>query len=107
MSPYIHSQKKEELFTKLIDYLITNKKEVTLVMVPFYEESYDSTLAQSNLILKIEELFIKLAKNKDLNIIGSYNPKILNCSKNEFYDDIHPAESCHMKIFKQRKNNDN
>ena len=107
MSPYIHSKKKEELFTKLIDYLITNKKEVTLVMVPFYEESYDLTLAQSNLILKIEELFIKLAKNKDLNIIGSYNPKILNCSKNEFYDDIHPTESCHMKIFKQRKNNEN
>ena len=107
MSPYIYSKEKEELFVKLIDYLIINKKEVTLVMVPFYEESYDSTLAQSNLIFKIEQLFKKLAKDKDLNIIGSYNPKILNCSKNEFYDDIHPTESCQMKIFKQRKNNEN
>ena len=102
MSPYVHSTKKEDLFKKFIDYLIKNKKEVTLVLVPFYEDSYNLTVNESNLILEREDFFTKLAKNKNLKIIGSYNPKILNCNKNEFYDDIHPTERCHMKMFNQK-----
>ena len=102
MLPYVHSTKKEDLFKKFIDYLIKNKKEVTLVLVPFYEDSYNLTVNESNLILEREDFFTKLAKNKNLKIIGSYNPKILNCNKNEFYDDIHPTERCHMKMFNQK-----
>ena len=101
MSPYVHSKKKEDLFKKLIDYLIKNKKEVTLVLTPFYEDSYNLTVNESNLILKREDFFIKLAKNKNLKIIGSYNPKILNCNKDEFYNDTHPTESCYIKMFNQ------
>jgi peptidoglycan/LPS O-acetylase OafA/YrhL len=101
ISPYTHSKKKEELFKKFIDYLVKNKKEVVLVMVPFYEESYNLTITQSDLILELEDFFLKLAENKDLKVIGSYNPKILNCNKNEFSDDLHPTESCYLKIFKK------
>ncbi len=101
ISPYSHSRKKEELFNRFVDYLIINEKKVTLILVPFYKKSYDLSTAESDLLLKIEEYFKKMSNKKNLKVIGSYNPKILNCNKNEFYDDIHPTESCHLKIFNE------
>ena len=53
-------------------------------------------------MLKREKFFIDLAKNKNnIQVVGSYNPYKVGCDKKEFYDDIHPKESCHLKIVKQ------
>ena len=57
---------------------------------------------KNDLMLKREKFFIDLAKNKNnIQVVGSYNPYKVGCDKKEFYDDIHPKESCHLKIVKQ------
>ena len=103
MSPYLHSKQKEKLFKQLINHIIDNNKQVVLVLIPFYEKSYDLTVKKNNLMLERENFFIDLAKNKNnIQVIGSYNPRKVGCNEKEFYDDIHPKESCHLKIIKQK-----
>ena len=48
-----------------------------------------------------DKLFKKLGKDTRIQIIGSYNPLNINCQENEFFDRMHPKETCMIKITNQ------
>jgi hypothetical protein len=39
-----------------------------------------------------------LADSLGITVLRSYNPRSVNCEKNEFFDGLHPKESCVSKI---------
>ncbi len=96
------SEEKFILYNKFIDHLINNhKKEVVLVLSPYYQEAYKKTIDEIPAYLEIEQTFRDLAQKKSIKIIGSYDPKKAGCKKNEFYDSSHPKEICMRKIINQ------
>ena len=100
IDPYLTSQKKIKLYNKFINYLLIHNKEIVLILVPVYEKSYELSIEKNNLLVEMENFYTNFAKDKNLKIIGSYNPIKADCKKNEFYDDDHPTEECIDRIIK-------
>jgi hypothetical protein len=100
IEPFHFSQARFELYENFIKHLLETQKNVILIMVPFYEQSYKSTLKKNSSLVQMEYMFIDIAKKNNLKVIGSYNPKIAGCEKTEFYDDMHPLVNCIQKILK-------
>ena len=53
------------------------------------------------IFLEIENEYINFAFQNNLKIIGSFNPQKIGCNKNEFFDGMHPKDSCMKKIINQ------
>lgn len=101
IEPFQFSQARLELYEDFIKYLIESKKNVIFILVPFYEQSYKSTLKENLTLISMENKFIDIAKKYNLKIVGSYNPEAMGCNKDEFYDDMHPLLGCIEKIIKE------
>lgn len=99
-APYIDSAEKKKLYFKFLNYLKHKDIEIFLVLVPIFETSYNASIANKSSLLDIESYFYNIAKKNNLNIIGSYNPNKIPCTKSEFLDDLHPDKLCVKKIFK-------
>jgi hypothetical protein len=56
---------------------------------------------EKRIFLKIEDQFRKIAKQNNIQLIGSYDPKRVGCNESEFYDGMHPKESCMKKVIKE------
>ena len=84
-----------------MDYLINyHKKEIILVLAPYYYPSFELTVKEIPAYLEIEKNFTNLASKHKIKIIGSYNPKLANCGIEEFYDSMHPKDTCMQKLIK-------
>jgi len=78
-----------------------HKKEVILVLSPYYGPSFELTLKKIPIYLEIEKKFINLATKNKIKILGSYDPKLVNCRDNEFYDSMHPKDVCIKKLVRK------
>ena len=96
--PYEESLEKKQLFEEFIFYLLENKIQPVFLLIPIYETSYELSLKESDLLINIEQYFLKFADKNNIRVFGSYNPKLVFCEKNEFRDLIHPKISCINKI---------
>ena len=99
MDNYEFSQALYDNYKKFIDY-VTNvhKKEVVLVLSPYHLPSYELTIKSIPDYIVSEKKFKKLSSETKIQLVGSYNPTHTLCSLNEFYDFMHPKESCITKI---------
>ena len=99
MDNYEFSQALYDNYKKFIDY-VTNvhKKEVILVLSPYHLPSYELTIKSIPDYIVSEKKFKKLSSETKIQLVGSYNPTRTLCSLNEFYDFMHPKESCITKI---------
>jgi hypothetical protein len=75
-----------------------HNKEVVLVLPPYYLPSYKLTIQEKPFYLDLEAKFKKLSKETNIKIIGSYDASSIPCDDNEFYDYMHPKDSCMKKI---------
>ena len=73
-------------------------KEVVLLLPPYYLPSYKLTIEEKPFYLDLENKFRELSKETNIKIIGSYNASSNLCDDNEFYDYMHPKDSCMKKI---------
>ena len=96
--PYEESPEKKKLFEEFIFFLLENKIQPVFLLIPIYETSYELSLKESDLLIDIEEYFLKFANKNNIRVLGSYNPKLVFCEKNEFSGLIHPKISCINKI---------
>ena len=49
--------------------------------------------------MKIVELKVhEIAKSVGIQVIGSFHPKKINCTSEEFYDEMHPKDLCLAKL---------
>ena len=53
--------------------------------------------------LELEQKFRDIAFQQEIQIIGSYDPNIVGCTSDEFYDAMHPKESCMQKVVSKFK----
>ena len=90
-------------YDNFIDYLKNyHKKQVILFLTPYYEPSFKLTINEMPIYLEIEKKFIALAIKHNIQIVGSYDPKLLNCEINEFYDSMHPKNVCIKKFLNNK-----
>ena len=81
-------------FEKLVNYLKTKKIKVFLVLSPYHPALYQDIKNEKYMFLFSEKIFYTFAKEKSIQIIGSYNPNNCGCSENDFFDGMHPKDSC-------------
>jgi hypothetical protein len=56
-------------------------------------------MQEKNMVyLQIEQMYKDIATRTGVQIVGSYNPAQVGCNKFEFYDGMHPKESCMKKL---------
>ena len=102
MKNYKYSPLHFKNFDNFISYLKNyHKKEVILVLSPYYKPSFDLTVKKIPAYLEIEKKFINLAAKHKIKILGSYDSKLANCKNNEFYDSMHPKDLCMQKLVRK------
>ncbi len=99
MKNYKFSNKYYQIYKSFIEYLTDEyNKEVVLVLSPYYLPSYKLTIQEKPFYLDLEDKFKKLSKETNIKIIGSYDASSITCDDNEFYDYMHPKDTCMKKI---------
>ena len=99
MKNYEYSPLYFKNYDNFISYLKNyHKKEVILVLSPYYKPSFELTVKKIPAYLEIENKFINLATKHKIKILGSYDSKLVNCKNNEFYDSMHPKDICMQKL---------
>lgn len=86
-------------YKNLIKWLKTNGINVVLVLSPYHPDLYEKIRTEKEIIVTIEKDFLSLGKELQVEVMGSYDPKKIDCVASEFYDGMHPKESCMKKVF--------
>jgi peptidoglycan/LPS O-acetylase OafA/YrhL len=101
MYNYKFSVNQFQHYDYFLDYLKNyHKKEVILVLSPYYLPSFKLTVNEIPAYLDIEKKFLNLAIKHQIKIVGSYDPTLANCEIYEFYDSMHPKDACMKKLIK-------
>ena len=99
MGIYEFSDENYAVYKSFIKHLVNvHKKDVILVLSPYYLPSYELTIPAKPFYLKAENKFRELSKETNVKIIGSYDASLTVCDNNEFHDSMHPKDSCMAKI---------
>lgn len=99
MYQYKFSDEYYEIYKSFIEHLTdVHNKEVVLVLPPYYLPSYKLSIQAKPFYIDLEKKFKKLSKETNIKIIGSYDASSVSCDDDEFYDDMHPKDSCMKKI---------
>lgn len=79
------------LLEKLIGYLQTEEIEVIFYLPPYHPFVYEYIKENKNyeMVLEAEKYFRRLAKEKGIDIYGSYNPELIDCTEENFFDGMH------------------
>ena len=91
-------------FEKLIHQLRQNK-EVIIFLPPYHPSTYPLIVANVPLVKDVEFYLHRLAEKERVQLIVSYNPINLECFDEDFFDGMHPKDSCITKIFASYINN--
>ena len=89
-----------KMFNRLIEHL-SKKFEVIIILIPYHPSVWNFPEQPAVKAMKIvEPIVIDIAKQNNISLYGSYNPKNILCKSNEYYDEIHTMSSCLEKIEK-------
>ena len=93
-----YNQNAIELLTKFVIYLKKNFN-IVFVMTPYHPEVWNFSEQPVVTAMKIVELKVhEIAKSVGIQVIGSFHPKKINCTSEEFYDEMHPKDLCLAKL---------
>ncbi|MCW5876557.1 MAG: DUF1574 family protein [Anaerolineales bacterium] len=89
-----------ELFERVVDAWLASGTQVTLLLAPYQPEYYGALAADSHyqIIERVEEYLHQIAAERGITVMGSYNPAVIGCQAEEFYDGLHPRPSCMERI---------
>ena len=99
MTEFEYDSKSIENLKNLVSYLQKNGVTVTLILSPYHPQLYQMMATQKPIFLEIENWYREFADRNSIRIIGSYDGNTVGCRENEFYDGMHPTESCMQKLF--------
>jgi hypothetical protein len=90
-----------ELFTKLIVHFKNKGINIIFMLVPYHYDTWSikNQLTVESMLL-VEQKVYELSQQLKVPLIGSYNPSIVGCSGNDFFDAMHPKDRCLKKIIK-------
>ena len=89
----------EKKLLELVSWAQMNGVKVIFVLPPYHPNLYSMIADEKQVILDIEKRFRDLARKYGVELVGSYDPRRVGCSKSEFYDGMHPKLSCMTKVF--------
>ncbi len=74
---------------------------VIFYLPPYHPYVYDRLIAseQYRIIESAQTYFTRLANEKQVLLLGSYNPQDVGCEETEFYDGMHAKYTCIVKVF--------
>jgi len=82
-----------------VSYLKEHNVKVTLVLSPYHPQLYQLMESEKPIFLKLENWYRDFADENEIQIVGSYNGDLVGCDGDEFYDGMHPKNSCMIKLF--------
>ena len=85
------SHERVELFERLINRMKSDGVNVIFLQTPFHPVFYQRIFKIQGVVDAINYINIFAQKN-DIDIIGSFNPSIVNFANNDFYDAAHPRK---------------
>lgn len=103
MDDFDYDKRSIELLEKFVWYLKKNGVSVHLVLAPYHPKLYQMMLTQKPVFIEIEQWYRDFAYKNKVRIIGSYDGHAVGCKEDEFYDGMHPAESCMEKLLINRR----
>ena len=80
-------------------WIISSVFEPILLMTPYHENVFKAPKSLNAIAIKATEpIVLNLAHELKIKVIGTYDPKMLGCLSNEFYDFMHPTAECLAKL---------
>jgi hypothetical protein len=81
-----------KLCANLLDLMQRDGVEVQLFLPPYHPQVFDYMKESPDyrIVLAVEECFRALAREREIPVVGSYNPHTLHLSEDDFYDGMHP-----------------
>ncbi len=95
------SVEKVQILKKFLQHLVDHKIEVILFLSPYHPKIWDNVKSNQkyNAIIESEKIVREIAKEKNINIIGSFNPYLYDLKYMDFYDAVHANHNALKKIF--------
>ena len=97
IATYQHSSEYKEKYISLIKYLKRNDIEVSIVLSPYHPGLFARMTLEMPLYVVLEDEIRQLGKTLNVAVLGSYDPASVGCGAGEFYDGMHPRQSCMAK----------
>lgn len=90
------------LLEKMVEYLQTKETEVIFYLPPYHPIVYDYIKRNKDyeMVLEAETYFRSLAKEKGIDIYGSYDPGRMDCTEDDFLDGMHMRRRDEGKAWK-------
>ena len=86
-------------YRDLLLWIKSKGVEPILLMTPYHENVLKAPKSLNAIAIKATEpIVLNLARELDLKVIGSYEPKVFGCLGVEFYDFMHPTAGCLEKL---------
>ncbi len=83
-----------ERLGKFLDLLSRDKVRVVFFLPPFHPKAYQMLISSEKyrIIVEAQKCFARMAKDRRIEIIGSYDPEDLSFTEADFYDAMHPKK---------------
>jgi hypothetical protein len=95
----VTSKKAVSDYKKLLNWISSNNAKPHIILTPYHPTAWSKKGTNiDSAMRKTEKAVIKIGKELSIPIMGSYDPRKTNCSKNEFYDVMHAKDTCLTKI---------
>lgn len=95
------SIEKVQVLRKFIQYLVDSKIKVTLFLSPYHPKIWNVIKSDKkyNAIIESERIVRGIVKEKDLQIIGAFDPYLYDLKYMDLYDAVHVNHDGLKKIF--------
>jgi hypothetical protein len=100
MKEFEFDQSAYDRYRALIEWLKLNGVTPYVVLSPYHPTVYEKMKSKKPIFLELESRFRKLGEELGVNVLGSYDPNKAKCQAVDFYDGMHPKESCMNRILK-------
>ena len=97
MNPFEPSGASLAVFERFVRYS-SRRARVILVLSPYHPELYARMKREGAHFLKAEAEFREMAARCGIQIVGAYDPGQAGCGAMEFFDGMHPADTCMEKL---------
>ena len=89
-------------FEGLLDGLHVRNSRVIIFLPPYHPLAFRNIRERPKyrMVMKLESELRALGKERGLNVVGSYDPSLGQCTDDEFFDYHHPRPSCVERLFR-------
>lgn len=86
-------------YAQFVDTLLAHEVELTLFMEPYFPKMWKEAERNYPMIRESENWLIKLAEERNIQVIGSFNPHTLGLDSSAFYDAMHLKYEVVQELF--------